>query len=77
MATIHYARLDEFWRKEQKYDFLEQRGHVGTVDWQVLAPDKHHLWLTEGMHDEFETFLPMGTGRDQRRVRAKCNFSLF
>ena len=61
MATIHYARLDEFWRKEQKYDFLDQHGHVGTVDWQVLAPDKHHLWLTEGMHDEFETFLPMGT----------------
>ena len=60
MATIHYARLDEFWRKTEKYAFLEEQGHVGNVDWQFIAPDKHYLWLTEGMHDEFETFLPMG-----------------
>lgn len=37
---IHYARLDEFWRNEQKYDCLEQQGHIGTVDWQVLSPHR-------------------------------------
>jgi len=77
MATIHYARLDEFWRKEQKYDFLEQSGHIGTVDWQVLAPDKHHLWLTEGMHDEFETFLPIGTKEAKARQEQNAIFTLF
>ena len=60
MAKIHYARLDEFWRKEEKYTFLDQHGHVGTVDWQPIAPDKRHTWLTEGMHDEFETFISLG-----------------
>jgi len=77
MATIHYARLDEFWRKEQKYDFLEQSGHIGTVDWQVLAPDKHHLWLTEGMHDEFETFLPIGTKETKDGTEQNAIFQLF
>ena len=28
MATIHYARLDEFWRKTEKYAFLEEQGHT-------------------------------------------------
>lgn len=60
MATIRYARLDEFWRKEQKYTFLEQQAHVGNVPWQPITPDKRHTWLTEGMQDEFESFLPMG-----------------
>lgn len=61
MATIHYARLDEFWRKEEKYAFLDEQSHVGNVDWQPITPDKRHTWLTEGLQDEFETFLPVGT----------------
>jgi len=77
MATIHYARLDEFWRKQEKYDFLEQHEHVGNVDWQAIAPDKHHLWLTEGMHDEFETFLPMGTNQTKAGQAQDAIFSLF
>jgi predicted helicase len=53
--------LDEFWRKEQKYAWLNEKGLHTHVEWQEITPDKNHTWLTEGMHDEFETFLPMGT----------------
>jgi hypothetical protein len=28
MATIRYARTDEFWRRGEKYDFLDQHRDV-------------------------------------------------
>lgn len=61
MAKIYYARLPEDWRKEQKYKFLEEKQHIYNVEWQELTPDAKHNWLTTGMHDEFETFVPLGT----------------
>jgi predicted helicase len=59
-AQIYYARVDEFWRKEEKYRYLDEKQHRGNIDWQSIQPDKKNRWLTEGLHDEFETFLPMG-----------------
>ncbi len=60
-ARIFYARVDEFARKEDKYKFLDDAGSVSGVEWQELQPDAKHTWLTEGMRDEFEGLLPMGT----------------
>ena len=62
MAKIHYARVDEFWRKEEKYAYLDEKQHRGNIKWQQLTSDAKHNWLTEGMHDdEFEAFIPLGT----------------
>lgn len=58
---IYYARVDEFWRKGQKYDFLDQSRDVNGVKWREIAPNSNHTWLTEGMEDEFDAFLPIGT----------------
>ena len=61
MTKIFYARVDEFWRKEEKYKYLEAQQHCGNVEWQELTPDAKQTWLTEGMHSDFGSFLPMGT----------------
>ncbi len=61
LMRIFYHRTDDLWNKKQKIDFLNERGHIGNVDWQTIQPDTHHTWLTEGLHAEFETFIPMGT----------------
>lgn len=58
---IYYARVDEFWRKEQKYDFLTEKEHRGNIHWEELQPDQRHNWLTEGLSAEFEAFIPVGT----------------
>ncbi len=58
---IFYYRTDDLWNKKQKFDFLNERGHIGNVDWQTIQPDTRHTWLTEGLHAEFDTFIPMGT----------------
>lgn len=58
---IFYYRTDDLWNKKQKFDFLNDRQHVGGIEWQPIQPDARHTWLTEGLHAEFDTFMPMGT----------------
>ena len=58
---IFYYQTDELWNKKQKFDFLTQRQHVGTIEWKPLQPDARRTWLTEGLHAEFDTFVPMGS----------------
>ena len=60
-AEIFYARLDESWRKEDKYRYLDSKEHYQSVEWEPITPDQRYTWLTEGLHAEFETFSPMGT----------------
>ena len=60
-AGIFYARVDESWRKENKYHFLDSRKQYQNIEWQPVTPDKKYTWLTKGLHTEFETFIPMGS----------------
>ena len=60
-TRIFYYRTDDAWNKEQKFAFLRDTEHVGNVPWQTLQPDARHTWLTEGLHPEFLTFVPMGS----------------
>ena len=55
-VKIYYSRVDEFWRKEQKYDFLNDKVHIGNIDWEEIRPDSRHNWLTKGMSLEFDSF---------------------
>ncbi|RKU31938.1 DNA helicase [Candidatus Poribacteria bacterium] len=58
---IFYYRTDDLWNKQQKFDFLNECQHTGSIPWQPIQPDTRHTWLTEGLHTEFETFIPMGS----------------
>ncbi len=60
-STIFYARVDELWRKEEKYRYLDAKDQYRNIEWQPITPDKRHTWLTEGLHAEFETFMPLGS----------------
>ena len=60
-AEIFYARVKEFWRKEDKYRYLDSKEHYRNIEWQAITPDRRYTWLTEGLHPEFETFIPIGT----------------
>ena len=42
-ARIFYARVDEFWRKEEKYAYLDEKQHRGNIEWQEIQPDAKHL----------------------------------
>ena len=60
-SEIFYARVDEFWRKEDKYRYLDSKEHYRNIGWKPITPDQRYTWLTEGLHAEFEIFIPMGT----------------
>ena len=60
-AEIFYARVDEFWRKEEKYRYLDSKQHYQNISWQQITPDSRYTWLMEGLRPEFDTFLPMGS----------------
>ena len=78
-ASIYYARLDEFWRKEEKYDFLDSKGSIANVAWEEKQPDAKHNWLTEGMSADFESFLALGTKetKSSTKVDAQSIFKTF
>ena len=61
MTKIYFYRVPEFWRKEDKYRFLQEKQSVVNIEWQELISDEKHLWLTEGLHADFDSFIPMGT----------------
>ena len=46
--------------KEATFEFLDASEHIGNVNWKSIQPDARHTWLTEGLREDFETFLPMG-----------------
>ena len=60
-AQVFYACVDEFWRKEDKHRYLDTEQHYQNVEWRLVTPDKYYTWLTEGLHTEFDAFIPMGT----------------
>ena len=73
---IFYHRTDEFWNKKQKFDFLNEHQHIGNIEWQTIQPDRQDTWLTEGLHAEFETFIPMGT-KEAKSVEGEVNDVIF
>ena len=60
-TRIFYTCVDEFWRKEDKYRYLNSKQHYQNVEWKRITPDKRYTWLTDGLHTEFNTFIPMGS----------------
>ena len=60
-TCIFYYRTNDLWNKKQKFDFLNERQHLGNIHWQPIRPDARDTWLTEGLRAEFEDFIPIGT----------------
>ena len=59
--NIFYYRTDDLWNKKQKFDLLNAGQHTGSIAWTSIQPDNRQTWLTEGLHAEFDTFMPMGS----------------
>ena len=60
-CRIHYHATDEFWRKEQKYAFLESKQTTANVDWKELNPNAKNAWLTDDLQPDYDGLLPLGT----------------
>ena len=70
---IFYYCTDELWNRKQKFDFLSGSQHAGEIAWQSIQPDSRQTWLTEGLHTEFNTFIPIGTKEARGQKVAAVN----
>ena len=52
---LRYHRVPEFWRKEEKLAWLDER----KVPWQVLKPAVSHTWLLPRNAEHYSRFLPI------------------
>ena len=58
---VFYNDEAEQGSKAQKFHFLKTHKNVSNITWQEIQPDEKHTWLTEELHDDFDTLIPMGT----------------
>ena len=77
--NIFYYRTDDLWNREKKFNFLSECQHTGKVEWNAIQPNEQHTWLTEGLHAEFDTFIPMGTkeAKAQKDIAAHVIFQTY
>lgn len=59
-CVIRYAAAGEDWRKEKKWDWLEEKKAVGGIKWRAIKPDERHTWLHDGEGAGFAKFTPIG-----------------
>ena len=59
---IFYNNETELLSKEQTFHFLKTHENVSNITtWEEIQPDEKHTWLTKGLHDDFDTLIPIGT----------------
>ena len=62
--------------KSRTFAFLEENQHIGNVTWQELTPDKRHTWLTANLHNDFDSFIPMGS-KITKAIKGNAEGTLF
>ena len=70
-AKIYYTALDDFWRKEEKLDWLRENP-VEKIAFERITPDEKHNWLFDD--NDFETLLPIVS---KEAKAGKNDFALF
>ncbi len=53
--------VDDYLKAREKQQLLTDFGNYTNVPMKKVTVDAKHTWLTEGLHAEFDTFIPMGT----------------
>jgi len=67
---IYYNDETELLSKTQTFHFLKTHNNLGNITtWEKIQPNEKHTWLTEGLHDDFGTLIPMGTKEAKEEKR--------
>ena len=71
-CKIHYVALDDFWRKEEKLQWLAQN-QLRKISFEIIRPDKKNNWINIPDND-FDSLLPLC----KKNVKlGKCEGALF
>ena len=59
-TKIWIHSIDDYLKAREKQQALIRFGEFGALPMRMAVTDAKHTWLTEGLHAEFETFVPLG-----------------
>ena len=60
-AEVWLYSVDDYLKAREKQQLLADFGNYTNVPTKQVTVDAKHTWLTEGLHTEFDTFIPIGT----------------
>ena len=60
-AEVWIYSIHNYLKAREKQQFLTDLGDYVNLPMKQITIDAKHTWLTEGLHSEFDTFMPMGT----------------
>ena len=60
-AEVWIYSVDDYLKAREKQKLLTDFGDYTNVPIKQSTIDAKHTWLTEGLHAEFDTFIPIGT----------------
>ncbi len=60
-AEVWIYSIDDYLKARAKQEILTRFGDYTNVPMKQAAIDTKHTWLTEGLHAEFESFIPLGS----------------
>ena len=60
-AEVWIYSVDDYLKAREKQKFLTDSENYTNVPMKQAMIDAKHTWLTEGLHAEFDTFIPIGT----------------
>ncbi len=60
-AEVWIYSIDDYLKARAKQEVLTRFGDYTNVPLKQASIDARHTWLTEGLHTEFETFMPLGS----------------
>ena len=72
-AEVWIYSIDDYLKARDKQEILIQFGNYTNVPIKQAAIDAKHTWLTEGLHADFETFIPIGSKQAKAGNRSGGN----
>ena len=71
--------IDDYLKARDKQEILTQFGDYTDVPMKQATIDAKYTWLTEGLHAEFDTFIPMGTqeGKEAKGQSVEVIFKVY
>ena len=78
-AEVWIYSVDDYLKAREKQKLLTDFGDYTNVPVKQAKIDTRHPWLTEGLHAEFDTFIPMGSKKTKgkRKVGVRTIFDTF
>ena len=60
-AGVWIYSIDDYLKARDKQKILSESGDYTAIPMKQAMKDSKYTWLTQGLHAEFETFLPLGS----------------